>query len=105
MVLKDEMEMCYKKNYIPVWISHLKKDRYIDECISRLIEEANENNLRTCASCCGHGKYPKTLVVKGNNGNAIEIFSGAIIKRTRNFYKKDKEGFYFIPETLIKVKK
>lgn len=29
-----------------------------------------------------------------------EIISQKIIPRTRNFYKKDSEGYYYIPEVL-----
>lgn len=55
------------------------------------------------ASCCGHGKYPSTLLIK-SNGVVIDFFSGNIIPRKRNFYKKDKQGYYFIPETLKQTK-
>ena len=49
------------------------------------------------ASCCGHNKYPRTVVCKGVNRN-YELFTNITIPRTRNFYKRDSEGYYYIPE-------
>jgi len=53
---------------------------------------------RTLGSCCGHGKYPMTVVVTRGYGNPIEYFSQIEIPRKRRFYKKDKKGYYYIPE-------
>ncbi len=60
-------------------------------------------DVNTIASCCGHGKYPMTIVAKFNNDVQpyVEIMSGISIPRKRNFYKRDKQGYYFIPETII----
>jgi len=59
----------------------------------------SENPIITLASCSGHGKYHPTIVIKGNNdGWNWEIFSGALIKRKRKFYKKDSDGHFYIPE-------
>jgi hypothetical protein len=61
---------------------------------------------KVVASCCGHGKYPHTIVITAKKipligiYHAWEIFSGTPLQRKRKFYKKDKEGFYFIPETI-----
>jgi len=30
----------------------------------------------------------------------FELFSGKIIPRKIKFYKKDKQGYYYIPETI-----
>ena len=56
-------------------------------------------SYRTVACCCGHGKYPMTLVVEGNRRH-LELFSGHFIARKKRFYRKDEDGFYYIPETL-----
>lgn len=61
------------------------------------------HNVETLACCCGHGKYPMTLIVKKYN-TIYEIFSGTIMKRKKKFYKKDKKGYYYIPEILETVK-
>jgi len=83
----------------------------IDRCIKPFVEWLKKKH-NPVASCCGHGKYPLTVVVK--EGIVIEdksqptgrkpvivyreIISQTIIPRTRNFYKKDSEGYYYIPE-------
>lgn len=91
--------MCKKTNYkIP--------NPRIDKCMKPFIKWLQNKHI-TVASCCGHEKYPMTVVVKeGISGilkNKIvfkEIFSQKSIPRKRNFYKRDEEGYYFIPETL-----
>jgi len=52
------------------------------------------------ACCCGHGKYPMTIVIEDNYGEFWEIIHNKQIPRSRNFYKKDKQGMYFIPEVM-----
>jgi hypothetical protein len=59
----------------------------------------------TKASCCGHGKYPMTVIVEDYNRKTgerkfFDFISGIEITRTRNFYKKDKQGVFYIPEVL-----
>lgn len=104
--------MCEKTNY-----NHTSNTQ-IDKCMREEIEEFNkslkilkiyfekEDELQIMACCCGHGKYAKTIVLKtrGNKGenycavSYFEHFSGIEIPRSRNFYKKDKDGYYYIPE-------
>lgn len=60
----------------------------------------NSTKYKTLASCCGHGKYPMTIVVSRGWGNPIEWFSQVEIPRKRNFYKRDKNGLFYIPEVL-----
>lgn len=78
----------------------------IDSCIQELVFNINKKpNLKTLASCCGHNRYPKTIVVKNKTTHEIfEYFSKIPLgKRKRNrYYKKDKSNYYFIPE-LIEV--
>lgn len=78
--------------------------RRIDPCLKHLIQFINGNtNHRTVASCCGHGKYPPSILVKHPSYSkmyAVEIFSHKIIMRKKRFYKKDKQGFYYIPEVV-----
>lgn len=70
-------------------------------------------DAKIVACCCGHGKYPMTILVRGKlvNPNTvfinpfkkntiIDICSNKLIPRKRRFYKRDKEGYYYIPETL-----
>jgi len=82
----------------------------IDPCIKELIENI-QNNLceEECAivaCCCGHKKYPMTVIVREeiyingtHTGFTIRDWcSNIIIPRIRRFYKKDKQGYYYIPE-------
>jgi len=90
--------MCLKKQYRPV---------EVDLCLQTEVKRINKNYaLRTLASCCGHNKYPKTIVVQNKYSRTIfEYFTGIRIfnkykngKKRRRFYKKDQYGYYFIPE-------
>ena len=85
---------------------HKKQFKYcpseIDECMKKFVKLLNlclGGGHHTVACCCGHGKYPMTLLIK-NKEVVIDMFSGEIIPRKRNFYKKDEEGYYYIPETI-----
>lgn len=75
----------------------------IDKCMKNLIKFLNRIDIETYGSCCGHGKYPMTIVSMGHlNGEEhyYELLSGIDIPRTRKFYKKDKNGYYYIPEVI-----
>ena len=98
--------MCQKRNSINVLIKDaddLNKAivRKIDGCMSMIIGIMNRNGIETLACCCGHGKYPMTLIAK-IKGFPVDIFSGIRIPRKKKFYKKDKQGYYYIPETQRK---
>jgi hypothetical protein len=70
------------------------------------IEELNKRGEKTLACCCGHGQYPATIIVpKKIDGKDVgyELYSRTIIPRKRNFYKKDKKGFYYLPEVSEEV--
>jgi len=85
--------MCKKTNY-------KTPNPRIDKCIKILIENITDS-CNTVACCCGHGKYPMTIVCE-MNGEYFDIVSNAEIPRTRNFYKRDKQGYYYIPEVVNK---
>jgi hypothetical protein len=75
--------------------------KQIDKCMRPLIGFLRDSDYTTVASCCGHDKYPMTIVVEFiNNGipEYRELLSGTIIPRNRRFYKRDNEGYYYIPE-------
>ena len=75
--------------------------RKVDKCLSGLLCFINGNtSFRTLGSCCGHGKYPMTIVCRSPFGFNQDICSGKIIPREKRFYKKDSEGYYFIPEVV-----
>lgn len=71
----------------------------IDECMATFILNLNLIGVKTLACCCGHGKYPMSVVVDEGN-HKLELFSGACLFKKKNFYKKDKQGYYYIPEAL-----
>jgi len=77
-------------------------NKRIDPCMKNFIEILNEllkqSPFIIVACCCGHFRYPMTIVVKGNSGKIYDLVSGKTILRKKRFYKKDKNGYYFIPE-------
>lgn len=81
--------------------------RRLDPCMKPLIKWLKESDYWTVGCCCGHGRYPMTIIVKGmRNGvpNYGELLSGVEIPRKKRFYKRDKDGYYYIPE-ISKPKK
>ncbi len=79
--------------------------RRIDLCMKNVINFLWGWDVGVLACCCGHGKYPMTIVVKedlGDTKEIYEIFSGKTIPRKKRFYKKDKQGYYYIPEVIKK---
>jgi len=96
--------------------------RRIDPCIREFVKWLN-NKHKTILSCCGHGKYPMSVIVKeyvtsfkqgkGEKREIVfrEIISGMILRVKENplsadpkkFYKKDKQGVYYIPEIIEQI--
>lgn len=88
--------MCDKKPYCGT---------RIDPCLQGIINMINDNEygIRTISSCCGHGKYPRTILTHNKETGLIkEWFSGTTIalspRKSHKYYKKDKDGFYYLPE-------
>lgn len=88
-------------------------DTRIDPCMRSLIENiqwlmgndfGDEDHIgsswKIVACCCGHGKYPISIVVESPHGKHLEIVSNVYIDRKKRFYKRDKKGYYYIPETI-----
>ena len=79
--------------------------RRMDPCMKPLIEFLNDYGIFTKGCCCGHGKYPMSIIAWDYKLKSyVEIISMKVIPRKKKFYKKDKPGYYFIPETLEKNK-
>lgn len=72
----------------------------VDNCLQHIIEYLNKRGIVTVGCCCGHGRYKSTILVCDDDDSQYprELFSGAIIMRTRRFYVTDKDGYYYIPE-------
>ena len=96
--------MCNKRSSVN-GIVRGKKVR-LDSCLRSKIEVLNNAGLHTVASCCGHGRYYPSIVFRSKVGTFYTFRKGTrkpvIIPRTRNFYRMDSEGFYFIPELCQK---
>jgi len=87
--------MCKKTKY------HGTSNTRIDKCMKPLIQWLKSCDYDTVACCCGHDKYPMTVIVKEMRTGIPkywELFSDTHIPRNRKFYKKDKQGYYYIPE-------
>ena len=75
----------------------------IDKCLIPTINHLNKSTkLKTLASCCGHGKYNPTIVVKDKIGNIFEFYSRIPLtsKKRNRYYKKGNDGIYYIPEVI-----
>ena len=99
--------MCDKRNSTECMVTLLSGNKFpkIDKCMVWIISFINVNTrFTTLGCCCGHGKYPMTIVIQGKYGRkhgfVKELFSNITIPRKKRFYKKDSEGYYYIPETL-----
>jgi 2-hydroxy-3-keto-5-methylthiopentenyl-1-phosphate phosphatase len=82
-------------------------DTRIDPCMREIVKWLKNKHI-TVACCCGHGKYPMTIIIKegikGMYRNEIvyrEIFSGITFAPRRYIYKRDKQGHYYIPECRL----
>lgn len=93
--------MCNSRNsdIVNIFINGKLRDIKIDKCVSHLINYLNAYGVFTVASCCGHNKYPMTIIAKFDDVYK-DMISNKLIPRKKRFYKKDKEGYYYIPEVL-----
>jgi hypothetical protein len=76
----------------------------IDPCMRKTITDLHNLGITTLASCCGHGKYQKTIVIKTCGVN-MEYYTRIVIPRKTRFYKRDKDGMFYIPEVEAMVNK
>jgi len=72
--------------------------RRIDPCMKPLMKWLKKEGYKTFGCCCGHGKYPMTIIMKDKLGLFFDTVSSKVIPRKKKFYKKDKQGVYYIPE-------
>lgn len=91
--------MCVKRRSV---IGHIRgKDVRLDSCLRRRIERLNQRGIVTLACCCGHGRYPTTIVVR--HGKVVrELRTGVVLSAKRRFYRTDEEGFYYIPQVMAR---
>jgi len=82
------------------WNKH--GDTRIDPCMRIIVRNLNHLGIITVMCCCGHGKYEPSLLVRLPKTKLIlDLFSGITwMYKTKRFYKRDENGFYFIPEVV-----
>jgi len=86
------VKLCKKRKY-----SKLKTAKVDDE-LGPLVQYLNDKGIETVGCCCGHGRYPATVLIK-EKGKIIDIFSQEEVPRVKRFYfKNKKQGLYYIPE-------
>lgn len=100
--------MCKTRNSKRIKIGN--KIIRVDSCIANEIKELNKMGIKTLMSCCGHGKYPKTIVVKDNKNFVFELCTGMILsvssENRHYFYVKDRNtGYMYIPELKLRGRK
>ena len=77
--------------------------RRMDKCMHNLVVLLQSLDIKTLASCCGHGRYPMSLVVQTKKGKIFDLMSKKDIPRKKRFYRKDKDGYYYIPEVTAAI--
>ena len=77
--------------------------RFIDPCLKGVLADLKRQGVTVIASCCGHDKYPKTIIITEKSGRISDLISGITIPRKKRFYRKDVEGYYYIPELMEQV--
>lgn len=96
--------MCNKRNSKGILVSYPKeKIVRIDDCMFNLIYFINTSMaIKTLGCCCGHNKYPMSVIVQNQfTGEIYEFMTGIEINRKKKFYKKNKKtGYYYIPEVV-----
>ena len=93
--------MCQVKAY--KGSSNPRIDKCMINCINTLDAMSHKSHIKVVACCCGHGKYPRTIVVQVKGQDiAWELLTGTIIPRKKKFYKRDEEGYYYIPEVVAR---
>ena len=79
--------MCELKKY------HKKSNTQIDKCMKNMIYFLKlylQPKFEVLACCCGHGKYPMTIICREKklSAKAFDLVSDTWIPRKRNFYVK-----------------
>lgn len=80
-------------------------NRRIDPCMRRLVKVLKREGYNILDCCCGHGKYPTSIVYNFLNCKkpARELISDKVILRKAKFYRRDAQGVYYIPEVCSPI--
>ncbi len=68
----------------------------------RNLSQGCEGTYKILACCCGHNRYPMSIIAMSPRGTIFEMFSNKDIPRKRKFYVRDLNGYYYIPEMFDK---
>lgn len=101
--------MCNSRNSAKVTLKNgrvIKVDKCLQEKIQKLQfskSKIHDPYFMTLGCCCGHGNYSETIICRirsfrTNEVIIVEAISLKKIPRKKRFYRKDDEGYYFIPE-------
>jgi len=76
----------------------------IDVCMREFIDWLNmHHDIKTLLCCCGHDRYPETIVILNKELNLVyEYYTGITlshgVRPRKRYYKRDPAGYYYIPE-------
>ena len=96
--------MCQKRSTIRTQVMRLNAEDIVvvrtDACMKPMIYSLNQHGYDTRGCCCGHGRYPMTVVCRTKTGRHYDLISGVDIPRKKRYYVRDKEGYFYIPEVV-----
>lgn len=76
----------------------------VDKCIRHLPFVLSQSGFNVVACCCGHGRYPLTIICKTSSFDLyFDLISGKNVPRKKRFYVRDKKGYFYIPEVSQEV--
>jgi len=99
--------MCNKRESVQgvVIVDGLPKQIRVDSCIRHLILSLSNHGYNTVGCCCGHGRYPMTIICRVDGTNRYyDLISGVDVKSKRGggWYILDNDGYYYVPEVINK---
>lgn len=97
--------MCQQRSsvYASVIIDGAPKQIRVDRCIRHLPFILSIRGFNVVACCCGHGKYPLSIICRHSVEHKMvyyDLISKTDIPRSKKFYVRDANGYYFIPEVV-----
>ena len=77
--------------------------RRIDPCMIWQIQLIKLLDLKPLLSCCGHQKYPPSVVVLNPRSHLVYEFLSGVhlshgIRSPYKYYVRDPQGYYYLPE-------
>ena len=89
------LTMCNKRNSVKRKIRG--KIVRLDSCVAPTVMNYNKHGLRTVASCCGHGVYDWSIIIRSDDGTFYDALTAQQFPKGRkHFYTMDSKGFYHL---------